>query len=290
MPKYQPVNGTAWIRPKETRAVFETPLLQCLSDRQAEFAEAILDPERPVPIGLIGPRCQPSAKRFAVYRNNVVLGLIETLKAAYPVVHRLVGEAFFAAMARLYVRAHPPASPIMLKYGESFPAFIAHFEPAAGLAYLPDVARLERRWVEAYHAADASPLPPSTLGRLPTRAFPFLRFLLHPSLRILRSRFPIVSIWQAHIGGDLAESIDLNDGGEDAVITRPEAEVEIRRLPPGAAAFIAALLAGSPLLKAAAEGLRAAPSFDLTQALGGMIEARMIIGYDTQPSPVMEAL
>ena len=67
------------------------------ADRQREFAAALLDPERPTPSGIIGPDGDVCPRRFAVYRNNVVVGLTEILKAAYPAVRRLVGEEFFDA-------------------------------------------------------------------------------------------------------------------------------------------------------------------------------------------------
>jgi Putative DNA-binding domain len=258
------------------------------ADRQVDFAKALLNPEIPIPSGLVGPDGRPSAKRFAVYRNNVVVGLIETLKAAYPVVHRLVGDEFFAAMARLYVMAEPPASPIMLDYGSGFPAFIARFESAAVLPYLKDVARLERAWVEAYHATEATPLPPSALSQVPPGDLPALRFALHPSVRIARSAFPIVSIWQVNIDGVEGAQIDLDEGGEDALIVRPEADVEVRLLPVGAAAFMEALQAGSPIVHALKQGLSANPRFDLAGTLRGMIESGVIIGCHMQPIRSLE--
>jgi hypothetical protein len=66
-------------------------------DRQKEFAAALLDPERTAPAGVVGPDGDPCPKRFAVYRNNVVVVLIEILRAAYPAVRRLVGDEFFDA-------------------------------------------------------------------------------------------------------------------------------------------------------------------------------------------------
>jgi hypothetical protein len=283
------MNGSTGISTSALEGPEQDSVMHGFADRQADFARAILDPYRPAPAGLIGPDGRPSAKRFAVYRNNVVVGLIETLKAAYPVVHRLVGEEFFAAMARLYVMAEPPASPIMLDYGAGFPAFIARFEPASVLPYLEDVARLDRAWVEAYHAAEAAPLPPSVLGQVPPDDVPALRFTLHPSVRIIRSGFPIVGIWQANIDGNDLRSVDLGEGGDDALIVRPEAEVEVRRLPAGAAAFIEALQAGAPIVDAVMEGLSISTRFDLADALRGMIEANIIVGYDMQPAPSMEA-
>ncbi|MEK1931503.1 MAG: DNA-binding domain-containing protein, partial [Pararhizobium sp.] len=254
-----------------------------LADRQAGFAKALLDPEIPIPSGLVGPDGRPSAKRFAVYRNNIVVGLIETLKAAFPVVHRLVGEQFFVAMARAYVITEPPPSPIMLDYGSGFPKFIGRFEPAAVLPYLEDVARLERAWVEAYHAAEASPLPSSVLSQVPLGDFPATRLLLHPSVRTARSAFPIVGIWQANIDGTESAQVDLANGGEDALVARPNADVEVRIIPVGAAVFIAALQAGSPIVSAAERGLSVTPNFDLAGTLRGMIEASLIIGYHMQP-------
>jgi hypothetical protein len=61
-------------------------------------------------------------------------------------------------MARSYVALAPPSSPIMLDYGAGFPDFIGAFEPAKCLPYLQDVARIERAWIEAYHAVEAEPL------------------------------------------------------------------------------------------------------------------------------------
>ena len=259
------------------------------ADGQAQFAGAILDPLAALPTGLVGPDGRPSAKRFAVYRNNVIAGLIETLKAAYPVIHRLVGEEFFAAMAGLYARAEPPATPIMLDYGAGFPRFIGQFEPAAALPYLQDVARLERGWVEAYHAVDAPPLTLAGFSRVLPGDLPTLRLVLHPSIRVVRSTFPIMKIWQTNVDGHAVVPIDLNAGGDDVLIARPDMDVEVRRLPVGVAAFIEALQAGVAIEDAAAGALAASLRFDLAGALRGMIETGIIIGYDVRAAGQMEA-
>jgi hypothetical protein len=60
---------------------------------------------------------------------------------------------------------------------------------------------------------------------------------------------------------------------EDALITRPKYDVVVRRLPPGGAAFLLALLAGRPLREAVASALDVAPSFDIAASIAGMIEA-----------------
>lgn len=98
-----------------------------LAERLEEFASALLDPERAVPEGLVGPDSEPSARRFAVYRNNVFVGLTDALRAGFPCVVKLVGDEYFAAMARVFAAAMPPGSPVLLHYGAEFPDFIASF-------------------------------------------------------------------------------------------------------------------------------------------------------------------
>ncbi len=247
-----------------------------------DFAAAILAPEPHAPYGTAGPDGKPSAARFAIYRNNVLVGLCEALKAAYPVVCRIVGDEFFRAMARAYAMSEPPQSPIMLNYGAGFPSFIRAFDPAAQLPYLNDVARLEWAWVEAYHAAEAGSLGRSELASLDSQRAHAVVFKLHPSTRIVRSPFPSLTIWRTNVANGVPEAVDLHSGGEDALLTRPVAEVEVRQLPLGAAAFIQALEAGATVSGDTACALDDEPSFDLPSAITGLIESGAIAGYDIE--------
>lgn len=248
-----------------------------LSDRLDGFAVALLDPDRSVPLGLVGPDGEPSAKRFAVYRNNVVVGLTEALQANYPVVCRIVGDEFFRAMARVYVILEPPSSPILLDYGVGFPNFVAQFEPVQPLPYLADVARIERAWTEAYHAPDAVPLSAETIAAVASDRIADAFFTVHPSLRIIRSPFPALTIWRMNVDDGVPEPVDLDAGGEDILVMRPEAEVVVRSMPPGGAEFIAALAGQEPLTEAAKSAMRADPHFDLAGNLATLIEAGIFV-------------
>src|SRR5437868_3298584 len=110
---------------------------------QSLFANAVLDPAIPVPSGLRAWNGLRAERRFAVYRNNVAVGLIQALASRFPAAKKIVGEEFFAGMARAYIGLHPPQSPVLLRYGDDFANFVQAFEPASGLPYLPDVIRLE---------------------------------------------------------------------------------------------------------------------------------------------------
>lgn len=250
-----------------------------LNERQSRFAAAILDPGLPVPHGLVGPDRKPSARRFNVYRNNVVVGLIEALKAAFPAVRRIVGDEFFTAMARAYVAFEPPATPVMLEYGATFPDFIGTFEPVVCVPYLTDIARLERAWAEAYHAAEAEPTNPALLGSIDAQSLSRVRFQLHPSLRIVRSPYPVVSIWSMNIDGGTPTGIDIYGGSENAIVIRPDAEVTVRVVAAGAATFILRLEAGASISDATAGAIDQSPDFDLAGTLRDLFAIDAIVGW-----------
>ncbi|WGS21694.1 MULTISPECIES: DNA-binding domain-containing protein [unclassified Bradyrhizobium] len=254
-----------------------------LAERQGDFAAALLNPALPIPHGLVGPDGEPSPKRFAVYRNNVVASLIEALKDGFPAVRRLVGDEFFCAMARAYAAAEPPRSPILLEYGAGFADFIRAFEPAAALPYLADVARIERAWAEAYHGPEASPLAPEVFTTIAPDQLPAIRLALHPSLRLVRSQFPALTIWRMNVGEGIPAPVDLAAGGEDVLIVRPLANVEVRSIPRGSFEFIQALADGEPVLPALQAALIADPRFDLAANLTDLMCAGALVGYGLAP-------
>ena len=259
-----------------------------LEARQREFAAAVLNPELAAPHGLLGPDGEAGAKRFGVYRNNVIASLCEALEAAFPVTRRIVGDAFFAAMSRVYVSLEPPSSPVMLHYGAGFADFIGGFEPAASLPYLRDVARLERAWAEAWHARDATPLSADALACFTSRQLCATGLALHPSVRVIRSPFPVVSIWQMNVDGGTPHAIDIDANNEDALIARPYAEVEVRRIAPGAAAFIDALDKGASTVDATTTAFADDARFDLSGTLSMLIATGAIVGL--RPSALASEL
>jgi hypothetical protein len=229
---------------------------------QDQFRRALLDAASDAPAGLSDPAGGRAGRRFAVYRNNVAVGLTEALEAGFPILRKLLGEPFFRAMAGVFLRAHPPASPVLMFYGAEMPDFLSRFEPVRHLGYLPDVARLELALRESYHAADAAPLGAEALSVLqadPLRA----RVSLAPALRLLRSRWPLHGIWRAQVE---AGAPPPEDAPEDVLVTRPGLDPVVALLPPGGAGFIAALAAGSTLGEAAmasGEGFEPAPTLTL---------------------------
>ncbi len=241
---------------------------------EAEFRAALLDPGLPVPSGLAGPEGRAAGRRFDVYRNNVMASLSEALRQAFPVIRRLVGEAFFTALAREHARAHPPASPMLMSYGEAMPAFLEAFPAVAHLGYLPDIARLELALRQSYHAADAAPVPPGVLRTLDPEAFLAGRIMLAPAVRLVRSRWPIHAIWSANTRDT---PVPRSVTPQNVLILRRDYDPEPHLLPEGAGPFIAALLSGQTVSAA----LDAGCTFDLAATLGLLIGGNAIVGLPT---------
>ncbi len=246
-----------------------------------DFGQALLDPHRPPPHGLKAWNGSDPAVRFAIHRNNVVVSLVAALADTFPVVRELVGSEFFEAMARLFVAAHPPRSPVLAEYGDAFADFTAAFPPAAGLPYLADVARLERARVLAHHAADAAVLDAGAVAAqlaIPT-ALPAAWVALHPSVRVCISGHPVVSLWVAHQGQGTLAAVDLTSA-EAALVLREHGAGEpvVVPLPLASAAFFEQLADGQSLSDSArladsrtALLFPAAPPLDLALSLGLLI-------------------
>jgi hypothetical protein len=180
-------------------------------------------------------------------------------------------------MARLFVTGNPPRSPLLMTYGDAFADFVEHFEPAAELPYLPDVARLEAARTRAFHADDAEPMDPQLLRQLGPDALAAASFTLHPSMQIVRSKHPIVTIWAMNSGEAELRPIECYEG-EDALVIRPNLEVTISRLPRGGADFLASLAAGRRLAAAAERAVAEYVDFDLAANLAGLLSAGGLTG------------
>jgi hypothetical protein len=205
--------------------------------------------------------------RLAIYRNTVQASLAEVLAAAFPVVRRIVGGAFFDELCRRYITANPPRRPQLSAYGADLPEFIAANAALAELPYLADTARVEWARGEAYFAADAVALDPAALTRIAEDRLADSRLMLHPALRLVRSRFPVAKIWRIN-QPENAEVPRIDMGaGEAVLVSRPQARVILREIGKGDAAFVAAIEAGATLGGAVEHAQQEDPDFAFADAL-----------------------
>ncbi len=231
---------------------------------QSAFHHALLDPAEPVPAGLLDGHGGLAGRRYAVYRNNVAASLTDALRTGFPVIRKLLGDANFDRLAGLYLRAHPPRSPLMMHYGGNLPDFLTSFAPLRHIGYLADVARLELALRRSYHAADARPFDPGRLEEFSGEDLARARIEVAPSLEMVRSRWPLYDIWRFNTldGAPKPQAIP-----QSVLITRREFDPEPHPLTLAQAVCLEALFAGKPMAEAVAAGEAEAEDFDLEALL-----------------------
>ncbi|HEY1394079.1 MAG TPA: DNA-binding domain-containing protein [Methylibium sp.] len=247
---------------------------------QRAFAAALRDAAQTEPaLHLFKGEQALVQRRLAIYRGNAVGAVAKALAAAYPVIVQIVGEEFFGGLARAHLRECPSTSGDLYDYGAGFAQFLAQFPPVAEFAYLPDLARLEWAAHRAYAAADAPLFDLQALARVPAAQQAGLRFQLAPGTALIRSAHPIVRLWTIHQDGYDGEfSVDW-DRAETALVTRRGLDVLVSAVGPGMAMFLAGLLGGASLERAARLASDADAGFELAAALGAAVRANLICGF-----------
>src|SRR4051812_23360054 len=226
----------------------ESPMSEAFAELQHSFAAAVLG--LPAEIPTRATTAVRDECGVADYPNNAASGVIKVMATPFPVVRRLLGEDCFLESGQRFIVAKPPRSPLLLNYGDGFPQFL---RSVGGDACIADTADLEVARGKAYHAADAVSLPPQAFAAIPAERLAGLRLTFHPSVSLLQSRFPVVSLWHANQKADGAAS--PQERPEAALIARPTLEVEVWNLPPGGFAFLTTLMRGATTVNAAAAAM-----------------------------------
>lgn len=221
---------------------------------------------------------RPAAGAMAVYRNTVLHGAVEALRANYPVTEQLVGAEMFERIAVDFATECPPRRPVMALYGERFADWSETQPWVRDLPYLPDVARVERLYVECLMAADGESLSAGDIARSDLAA---LKLQLHPALRFTWLSSPGMSIWLAH-QRPFAEAIDVDWKAEGALFARPQTSiVHSPRIGPAAHRMLFGVRLGESIGTAMAAATRLYPDADCT----ALFESLVNLGAFLRPSP-----
>lgn len=215
--------------------------------------------------------------RLQVYRNNFYVSLTGALIAVYPVIQKLVGEAYFAQAARRYLREHPSPSGDIHDFGASFAEFLSTLPELGAHPYMPDVARLEWGYHEVFHAPDVrATIDPAQLAQIDDAHWGRTQFVLHPAVRLAISHYPVLSIWQSNQDG-ADGSADLAVGGEQLLIARNGLDVELRPISLGEYTLLSAFNDGRVLASAFEQAQLVEPGFDLAESLSRFIQQGVFV-------------
>ena len=252
--------------------------------------------------------------RLRVYRNGFLRACIEALRASYPTVERLTGEARFPALARPWVEAHPPRVASLVEYGDGFPRYLADTRDEHRLDSLASFAALDRAWTEVYFSEDDdAEAPPAagdravtsgghscpeeglgpmgraamepdgreaaqTDGGIPADADALmeLRGRLSPRVRLVSLEHRVLDAWRRLREGEPGRRVEVRRVSQHALIWRSGPEMLHRELTPPEHAFIAGVAAGRPCGEAAAAALDVDAGFDLVATFAALLHHRML--------------
>ncbi len=229
---------------------------------------------------------------LAVYRRNLRGNFAKVLALEFPVVQTLVGSEYFDTLAWQFQQVEPSRSGNLHGIGASFASFLRGRFGGGDLGYLGDVAELEWAVEQSLVAADASAnLDLNAFGSVPAEQQERLCFDLDPALRLVRSRYPIVTLWHSHMPGEdgvIAAaredfSLDLRSGGENALVLRHQHAAHVESLTATEAAWLGALEQRATLGEALEQALEAAARldapFDLGAVLGRAVRQQWFSGF-----------
>lgn len=248
-----------------------------LPELQRRFADGVLR-NNPGELSewIAGNGLEPES-RLQIYRNVVFNNLTAALHTAYPAVLKLVGHGFFETAAAFYIRNYPSASGNLQDYGAHFAELLARLPEVAHLPYLVDVARLEWARQQAYLAADEATLNSSALATVTESAYDRLHFRLHPSVRLITSKHPVLDIWlfcQETSPGHL----QLREQGQEIALWRDGTQVAMQALDAGSSRFLNSLLKNLSFADSYNAAVQAKAEFDLTACLQWLFKTGLVAG------------
>ena len=186
--------------------------------------------------------------RVGVYRHAYRARLAEALRGNYPVLHRVLGDEAFAALAGAYLQAHPSRSPSIRWFGHALPDWMTARLGADPQALphpaLPDLARMEWAIGTSFDAADADPLARTELTRREPAAWPALRFTPHPSARLLALGWAVEPLWRALTDDPDTRTAPPEERPHALLVWREGRESRWRILPADEAEALAGCLEG----------------------------------------------
>ena len=212
---------------------------------------------------------RPAAGAMAVYRNNVLHGAVEALRANYPVIEQIVGDEMFEQVAVDYASECPPRRPALALYGERFADWLEVQTWIGDLPYLADVARVERLHIECMMSADAQSLAAPQVREICRHSSS--RLNLHPSVRFTWLKTPAMSIWLAH-QQKLDAELELEWEAEGVLFVRPEPFVtHAHRVGRAAHRLLFGIRLGETVASAMATAARLYPEEDLTAVVSSLV-------------------
>jgi len=241
-----------------------------LADLQRAFQAAIMG-SNPTPGLFVNEQVNdeqagstvPTVAHFDIYINAYPARLAAALKDNYPVLHRVLGDDAFHALAMAYIDAHPSHFRSIRWFGDGLHAFVEADPDLLSHPALADLTRMDWALRGAFDAANALTLQSSDLEALTPEEWPLQRFKLHPSVALLDLQWAVEPVWRALNEDENAETEMPDVLSHTLLIWRRDLECLWRSLGRHETAALRALQEGAPFAEicdAVAENVDGAPA------------------------------
>ena len=182
----------------------------------------------------------PAAARIAVYENNYIQIVAGTLRNIYPTIEQLVGDVCFLSLARSYARTHPSNSGDLQSFGQAFPQLLDAIYSTTENAYLGDVARLEEAIDDCQTKQYLPAMNEAGFQQWLEAEHPCTALVPNPSFHLVRSAYPILSIWRAHRDDDFS-GVSARPDPQRVAVVRSHDDAQLTLVGETGAALIDAL-------------------------------------------------
>lgn len=208
-----------------------------LQTLQTQFQQALLVDEA-MDTGLLK---QGVVAQFGVYRTAYRARLCAALRDNFEVLHRVMGDYGFDALANSYIDSHPSQHYSLRWFGHQLCDFMARNQTLAEHPAMLDLARMEWALRNAFDAADALPLNSAELAAVPARDWAGLRFALHPSVQLIGLQWAVGPLWNALKAGQEMPAPEALD--HHLLVWRRGMNTQWKSLAPTETDFVQGLLA-----------------------------------------------
>ena len=251
-------------------------MLRSLRDTQAAFAAHLAGHGRPDLVAAIAGDPGTALQRLQLHRHHVARSIGAALAATFPTVAAVVGQDFFGLLARDFMAGTSLEDPVLSRYGEPFPQYVAAQQHMHGLPYLADVARLDWALNVAFHAPLEPRLSTADLAARPEESLPELSLRLPAGSSLIESAWPLNLIWQASQPGTPVDKVDPAAGPCRLLVFRRREDAAFAVLELGEAAFVKGLSQGDHLAAAAQHAAQVEQGFDLAATFGRMLGLHLL--------------
>lgn len=222
-------------------------------------------------------------KGLAIYRRNLQANAVRALQISYPTVLKLIGDELFAYAAERLLKMDPPNTGDWGMWGEGFPEQLRELSALSEFPYVIDIAQLDFLMHTLGREQDVN-VELSSMALLAEFELDQLKLVLNPGIKIFKSDYPVLDIYQANNQAEGAGKYleqakkNLENGiGQNSLVYRPHFKPVIRILDSTELHWLRLLQQGKTIGQALDELLTQDKTFSLEHWLPLAVEQNLIL-------------